>query len=47
MFIASVRQEITVASYNQDIAAVGHASCIPSHPHYFTSSETTANKTME
>jgi hypothetical protein len=47
MFIASARQEITVTSYNQDIATVGHASCIPLHPYYFTSSETTANKTME
>jgi len=47
MFIVSVRQEITVTSYNQDIATVSHASCIPLHPHYFTSSETTANKIME
>jgi hypothetical protein len=47
MFIASVRQEITVMSNNQDIATMGHASCIPLHPYYFISSETTANKTME
>jgi hypothetical protein len=47
MFIASVRQEITVTSYNQEIATVSHASWISLHPHYFTSSETTANKTME
>jgi len=40
MFIASVRQKITVTCYNQDIATVSDASCIPLHPHYFTSSET-------
>jgi len=35
MLIASVRQEITAKSYNQDTATVGHASCVPLHPHYF------------